>query len=73
MKKKYTMEEFENMFTDAMATAMAKLERDMDRAEKEHGKPKNSMMRMIFFMQNMTAMAALQSELFKKEKGEVDE
>ena len=45
----------------------------MDRAEKEHGKPKNGMMRLIFFMQNMTAMSALQNELFKKEKGEADE
>lgn len=63
MKKKYTMEQFEEMFDDAMIKAIEQLSKELT----EHvGKEIDGMKQFAFTMQNTMAMAELKKILFKE-------
>lgn len=65
MEKKYTMEEFEEMFVKAQAKTMTILEKTI--REKDNGKEMDAMTGFVFTMQNMMVMSELYKNLFKGE------
>lgn len=67
MKKKYTMEEFKEMFNEAMIKAIENLDKKMKEAQKETGR-ESGMMDFMFSMQNMIAMTKLKKFLFEEDK-----
>ena len=63
MKKKYTMEQFEEMFEEAVVRTIDKLLKEFKENAKEE--IKNPMMEFAFSMQNTMVLAELHKELFK--------
>lgn len=63
MKKKYTMEQFEEMFEEAVVRTIDKLLKEFKENAKEE--MKNPMMEFAFSMQNTMVLAELHKELFK--------
>ena len=64
MKKKYTMEQFEEMFEEAVVRTIDKLLKEFKENAKEE--IKNPMMELAFSMQNTMVLAELHKELFKE-------
>lgn len=63
MKKKYTMDEFEKIYDEAMFKTIEELSKDLV----EHaGEKINGMQQLTFTMQNTMAMAELKKQIFKK-------
>lgn len=65
MKKKYTMEEFKEMYKLAERATLEKLKNDFNKAS---GGELDQMQELGFTMQNMIVVAELKNELFKEEK-----
>ena len=61
MKKKYTMEQFEEMYDNAVMKTMEKLDKDFQEESKIDG-----IGMVAFSLQNMLAMIELKKELFEK-------
>ena len=64
--KKYTIEEFKEMFEDAKKAAIEKFDTDMEKVSKENGKD-DAFQRMMMSMQNMLICAELSRILFNVE------
>ena len=64
MKKKYTMEEFEEMFEKATIDTIDKLLKDFKEADKEE--KINPLAEFAFNMQNAMVISELHKELFKE-------
>ena len=63
MKKKYTMEEFKEMFDDAVKQSLEKLDADFEKSSKEKGKD-NQLGSFFFTLQNTMAYGELRHKLF---------
>lgn len=61
MKKKYTMEDFFEIFQEAEVKTLEKIAKDF----KEAGKDENPMTSMLFNLQNVMVMTELKKEIFK--------
>lgn len=66
----YTIEELENLFSEAELEAIADLEDDMKKTMKERGKEDSGMHLFSFSLQNMMAINTAKKMFFKKVKGE---
>ena len=64
LNKKYTMEEFEEMFAEATAKTIEKLLNEFKKQTKEE--ELNPMAEFAFSMQNTMVLAELHKELFKE-------
>lgn len=65
MKKKYTIEEFKEMFVEAQARTLAKMLKDMKEADTKG--EMGEMGYISFNLHNMMCMSQLYKELFKVE------
>ncbi len=63
LNKKYTMEEFKEMFNKAMKETIDELEKDYDKASEENNQ-KDNIGSFVFTMQNMLAIGKLKSNIF---------
>ena len=66
----YTIEELENLFSEAEVEALADLDDDMKQAMKEKGKEDSGMYLFGFSLQNMMAINTVKKMFFKKVKGD---
>lgn len=66
MKKKYTMEQFKEMFDEAQEKTIEELRKDFEEsdAKKDNGKD------ILFMLHNIMVTATLRKYLFNKEEGE---
>lgn len=65
--KKYTMEEFKEMYEKAQAEAIKELKEEMEIAVLKNEKEVDPMAEFAFTMQNMMATAKVYQKLFKEE------
>lgn len=66
MKKKYTIEEFEKMFDNAVTKAIEELDNKMLEQRKKKN-TENNMGMVMFSLQNVLAYATLKNVLFKED------
>lgn len=66
----YTIEELENLFSEAEVEAIADLDDSMKQAMKEQGKEDSGMYLFSFSLQNMMAINTVKKMFFKKVKGD---
>lgn len=64
MKKKYTIEEFKEMFDNAMKLSLEETKKDFKDAANDCGHPVDALEEMAFTMQNAMAYASLRKQLF---------
>lgn len=65
--EKYTMEEFKEMFNNAVVEALAELKNDMKKAQIQRDGLANDMSLLMFEMQNMLTAGMIKTKLFKEE------
>ena len=65
--KKYTMEEFKEMYEKAQREVIEELDNQMKEAMVENGKEENPMFVVGFTMQNVLTTAKVYSKLLKEE------
>lgn len=70
MKKKYSIEEFKEMFDKAMKLALEETKKDFKEASNNCGHPVDALQEMAFTMQNAMAYAALRKNLFGGKENE---
>lgn len=67
MKKKYTIEEFKEMFKEAETKAVEEFDKHIREIQKERGQEEN-MTGFMMGLQNMVIISMLEHHLFEKEK-----
>lgn len=67
MKKKYTIEEFKEMFKEAETKAVEEFDEHIRGIQKERGQKEN-MTGFMMGLQNMIIISMLERHLFEKEK-----
>lgn len=65
--EKYTMEEFKEMFNNAVVEALAELKNDMKKAQTQRDGSANDLSLLMFEMQNMLTAGMIKNKLFKEE------
>lgn len=70
MNKKYTMEEFKQLFDKALELTKKEIESDIDKSlsDGEHNQSEIAMFKLTNSLQNMLAFSCLKKNLFPKEK-----
>lgn len=66
----YTVEEIEELFSNAEIEALEDLDNDMKQVMKEKGHEDNGMYMFSYSLQNMMAITTVRKKLFEKMKGD---
>ncbi len=66
----YTLEEIEELFSNAEIEVLEDLDNDMKQVMKENGHEDNGMYMFSYSLQNMMAITAVRKKLFEKMKGD---